>query len=206
MHSRAATFAGEYSWAMVASPPVRLETDGPVGVIVIDNPPVNASSIAVRAGLLDAVRRLCGDASLVAGVIIGAGKGFIAGADIKEFDKPAVEPGLSAVIAAIEDCSKPVVAAIHGVALGGGLELALGCDARIATRDAVVGLPEVTLGIIPGAGGTQRLPRLVGIAEGDRADRVRPAHRRARGGGARDHRRGSSTVTCAPRPWLTREA
>src|SRR5436190_17523318 len=82
--------------------PVRLETDGPVGIIVIDNPPVNASSIAVRAGLLDAVRRLCGEASLSAGVIIGAGKGFVAGADIKEFDKPPVEPGLSAVIAAIE--------------------------------------------------------------------------------------------------------
>src|SRR4249919_3709056 len=90
--------------------PVRLETDGPVGVIVIDNPPVNASSIAVRAGLLDAVQQLCGDASLVAGVIIGAGKGFMAGADIREFDKPPIEPGLSAVIAAVEACSKPVVA------------------------------------------------------------------------------------------------
>ena len=145
------------------APSVRVQREGGVGVIVIDNPPVNASSIAVRAELLDAVRRLCGDASLVAGVIIGAGRGFVAGADIKEFDKPAVEPGLSAVIAAIEDCSKPVVAAIHGVALGGGLELALGCDARLAARDALVGLPEVTLGIIPGAGGTQRLPRLVGI-------------------------------------------
>src|SRR3954451_15974758 len=128
--------------------PIRLETDGTIGVIVIDNPPVNASSIAVRAGLVDAVRRLCADASLNAGVIIGAGKGFVAGADIKEFDKPAVEPGLSQVIAAIEACAKPIVAAIHGVALGGGLELALGCDARIATPDAAVGLPEVTLGII----------------------------------------------------------
>lgn len=146
-----------------ASSPVRLESDGRVGVIVIDNPPVNASSAAVRAGLLGAAGRLAADATLVAGVIIGAGKGFVAGADIREFDKPPIEPGLSAVIAAIEDCPKPIVAAIHGVALGGGLELALGCDARIATDDAKVGLPEVTLGVIPGAGGTQRLPRLVGI-------------------------------------------
>jgi 3-hydroxyacyl-CoA dehydrogenase len=85
----------------ISLPPVRLETDGPIGVIVIDNPPVNASSIAVRAGLLDAVHRVGGDASLVACVIIGAGKVFMAGADIREFDKPPIEPGLSAVFAAI---------------------------------------------------------------------------------------------------------
>jgi 3-hydroxyacyl-CoA dehydrogenase len=97
-------------------------------------------------------------------VIIGAGKTFVAGADIREFDKPLRDPQVPAVIEAIEACAKPVVAAIRGAALGGGFELALGCDARIATPDAVVGLPEVTLGIIPGAGGTQRLPRLIGLA------------------------------------------
>ena len=144
--------------------PVRLERQGNVGVIVIDNPPVNASSAAVRAGLLDAVTAVAADRNVVAAVIIGAGKGFVGGADIREFDKPIQEPGLPSVIAAIEACPKPVVAAIHGVALGGGFELALGCDARIASPDAIVGLAEVTLGIIPGAGGTQRLPRLTGIA------------------------------------------
>ena len=97
-------------------------------------------------------------------MLIGAGKTFIAGSDMREFGAPIEQPSLPDVIAAIERCSKPVVAAIHGAALGGGFELALGCDARIATRDATVGLPEVTLGIIPGAGGTQRLPRLVGVA------------------------------------------
>ena len=143
---------------------VRLEREGNVGVIVIDNPPVNASSFAVRAGLLDAVTAVAADRDLVAAIVIGAGKGFVGGADIREFDKPVQDPDLPSVIAAIEACPTPVIAAIHGVALGGGFELALGCDARIASPDAIVGLPEVTLGMIPGAGGTQRLPRLTGIA------------------------------------------
>ena len=144
---------------------VRLERDGNVGVVVIDNPPVNAGSRAVRSGLLDAVRAISDAADIHAAVIIGAGNTFVAGSDIKEFGKPLEEPQLPSVIAAIEACAKPFVAAIHGASLGGGYELALGCDARVAAPGAVVGLPEVTLGMIPGAGGTQRLPRLVGLAK-----------------------------------------
>ena len=132
-------------------------------VITVSNPPINAGSIEVRQGLLDAISRLEENSEAHAGVIIGAGTTFIAGSDIKEFSLPLAEPHLPQVIAAIENCSKPVVCAIHGAALGGGFELALGCDARIAQEGSVVGLPEVTLGIIPGAGGTQRLPRLIGI-------------------------------------------
>ncbi|MBZ9719203.1 enoyl-CoA hydratase/isomerase family protein [Mesorhizobium sp. AD1-1] len=144
---------------------VRLRIDGDVGFILIDNPPVNAGSAGVRLGLRNAVRRLAADDGLVGGVIIGAGKTFMAGSDIREFGKPLQEPDLPSVILEIEQCRKPIVAAIDGVALGGGYELALACDGRLATREAVVGLPEVTLGMIPGAGGTQRLPRLVGIAQ-----------------------------------------
>ena len=143
--------------------PVQLQRDGDIAVIVIDNPPVNAGSAAVRQGLLNAVHTLRDDDTLQAAVLIGAGSTFMAGSDIREFGQPLAEPQLPAVIAAIEDCGKPVVAALHGAALGGGFELALGCDARVAAPGTVVGLPEVTLGIIPGAGGTQRLPRLVGL-------------------------------------------
>jgi len=143
---------------------VRVEREDSVAVLIIDNPPVNAASWEVRNGLLAAVQSACADPALRALVLIGAGRSFIAGADIREFDKPLRDPQMPAVIAAIEACDKPVVAAIHGAALGGGFELALGCDARIATAEALVGLPETTLGIIPGAGGTQRLPRLVGTA------------------------------------------
>ncbi|WP_395453726.1 3-hydroxyacyl-CoA dehydrogenase NAD-binding domain-containing protein (plasmid) [Azospirillum melinis] len=143
---------------------VRLERDGGVAVIVIDNPPVNAGSAAVRRGLLDAVATVAADPDLEAAVLIGAGKTFIAGSDLREFGQPLEEPQLPAVIAAIEACAKPVVAALHGAALGGGFELALGCDARVAAPGTRVGLPEVTLGMIPGAGGTQRLPRLVGVS------------------------------------------
>jgi len=142
---------------------VHLERDGDVAVVVIDNPPINAGSADVRRGLLEAIATVARDDGIVAAVLIGAGTTFIAGSDIREFGLPLAEPQLPAVIGAIETCPKPFVAALHGAALGGGFELALGCDARVAVAGTLVGLPEVTLGIIPGAGGTQRLPRLVGL-------------------------------------------
>jgi 3-hydroxyacyl-CoA dehydrogenase len=142
---------------------IRIERDGDIAVIVIDNPPINAGSAAVRRGLLAAVEEIGRDAAILAAVVIGAGKTFIAGSDLREFDLPLQDPQLPAVIAAIETCGKPVVAALHGAALGGGFELALGCDGRIALAGTMVGLPEVSLGIVPGAGGTQRLPRIVGV-------------------------------------------
>src|SRR6188768_2779646 len=142
---------------------VHMERDGDVAVIVIDNPPINAGSTEVRRGLLEAIEAVQRDDAIVAAVLIGAGTTFIAGSDIREFGQPLAEPQLPAVIAAIEACIKPFVAALHGAALGGGFELALGCDARVAAAGTLVGLPEVTLGIIPGAGGTQRLPRVVGV-------------------------------------------
>lgn len=135
-----------------------------IAVATIDNPPVNAASHGVRAGLADAVARLESDAGLAALVVICAGKGFVSGADIKEFGKPLQNPQLGEVTLALEGASKPVIAAIHGKALGGGLEIALACHYRVATPTAAIGLPEVKLGIIPGCGGTQRLPRLIGLA------------------------------------------
>jgi len=143
---------------------VRTEVINHILLIEINNPPINAGSLAVRSGLRDAIAQLAGAPDLHAGVIIGGGATFMAGSDLREFGQPLQEPQLPSVIAAIEACSKPVVAALHGAALGGGLELALGCDARIALAGTVLGLPEVTLGIIPGAGGTQRLPRRAGLA------------------------------------------
>ena len=142
---------------------VRSEAIGDVLLIEIDNPPINAGSLGVRQGLNAAIAQLEADPALRAAVIIGAGTTFVAGADLREFGQPLVEPQLPGVLAAIEACAKPVVAALHGAALGGGLELALACDARIALAGTVLGLPEVTLGIIPGAGGTQRLPRRTGL-------------------------------------------
>ena len=150
--------------ASQVSAKVHIKRDGAVAVVTIDNPPVNAGSLEVRQGLLDAIRAVIDDPQVSAAVIIGAGKTFVAGSDIREFGKPLQDPQLPAVIAAIEICPKPIVAAIHGACLGGGFELALGCDGRVAARGAIVGLPEVTLGMIPGAGGTQRVPRLAGIA------------------------------------------
>lgn len=150
--------------ASASRPVVRVERDGAVAVILIDNPPVNAGSQAVRAGLLAAIGAVSSEITVSAVVLMGDGASFIAGSDLKEFDLPLAEPHLPAVIRAIEECPKPVVAALHGAALGGGFELALGCDGRIAAPGTVVGLPEATLGMIPGAGGTQRLPRLAGVA------------------------------------------
>ena len=135
-----------------------------LAVLTIDNPPVNAAARQVRADLLHAFRALEEAAGLAGVVLSGANGNFVAGADIREFDKPPAEPHLADVVAAIEACRLPVVAAIDGAALGGGYELALGCDFRLATERSIVGLPEVTLGLIPGAGGTVRLPRLVGVA------------------------------------------
>lgn len=142
---------------------VIFESEGDVAVIVIDNPPVNAGSAAVRKGLVEAVRRLNASPDLKAAIVIGAGKTFISGSDIREFGKPIEPPLVPEVIAVIENSPKPIVAAISGAALGGGYEIALACDGRVALDSAVVGLPEVKLGLIPGAGGTQRLPRLVGM-------------------------------------------
>jgi len=142
---------------------VHVERDGNVAVLVIDNPPVNASSADVRRALLDAIGTVQSDFTIEAAVLIGAGNTFVAGSDIKEFGKPIPEPQLPVIQAAIRDCPTPFIAALHGAALGGGFELALSCDARIATPDVIVGFPEVSLGMIPGAGGTQYLPRLTGI-------------------------------------------
>jgi 3-hydroxyacyl-CoA dehydrogenase len=142
---------------------VGLEKRGSVGLIVVNYPPVNALSHAVRQGLVEAMDRALADAEVKAIVVVGGGRTFIAGADITEFGKPPKEPWLDKVIARFEESSKPVVAALHGTALGGGLEVALGCNYRIAARDAKCGLPEVKLGLLPGAGGTQRLPRVVGV-------------------------------------------
>ncbi|RAI32314.1 enoyl-CoA hydratase/isomerase family protein, partial [Rhodoplanes serenus] len=141
---------------------VRLERDGDVAVITIDNPPVNALKAEVRAGLLAAIAAVQDDSRIGAVVIRCAGRTFVAGADISELGKPAMQPYLPDVIEAIETCPKPVVAALHGTALGGGLEIALGCHYRVALAATRLGLPEIKLGLIPGAGGTQRLPRLVG--------------------------------------------
>jgi 3-hydroxyacyl-CoA dehydrogenase len=137
---------------------------GRSGLAIVDHPPVNALSQPVRAGLAEAIERLASDRALDALVIACAGKTFFSGADIKEFGQPLEPPFLRDVIASIEGEKKPVVAAIHGKALGGGLEVALGCHYRVAVHDAKLGLPEVRLGLIPGAGGTQRLPRLIGVA------------------------------------------
>jgi 3-hydroxyacyl-CoA dehydrogenase len=142
---------------------VRTEAIGDVLLIEIHNPPINAGSLGVRQGLMAAFDQLAADPALRAGVLIGGGSTFVAGSDLREFGQPLQEPQLPAVLAAIEACAKPVVAALHGAALGGGLELALACDARIALAGTALGLPEVTLGIIPGAGGTQRLPRRTGL-------------------------------------------
>ncbi|MAS40524.1 MAG: 3-hydroxyacyl-CoA dehydrogenase [Porticoccaceae bacterium] len=144
---------------------VSFTREGEIGVITVANPPVNALSQPVRAGLKAAVETGLADAGVQAMVLICDGATFIAGADIREFGKPLAEPSLVPVIDAMEAADKPIVAAIHGTALGGGLEVALGCHYRVAVPGARVGLPEVHLGLLPGAGGTQRLPRLVGAEQ-----------------------------------------
>ncbi|HUE13809.1 MAG TPA: enoyl-CoA hydratase/isomerase family protein, partial [Planctomycetaceae bacterium] len=147
---------------------VTLSKDGDVAVVTVNNPPVNALSPGVPEGILKHIQSAAGDPSVKAIVLIGGGKTFIAGADIKEFGKITSgkkkrDIGLYPTLLAIENCPKPVVCAIHGTAFGGGLEFAQACHYRVAAPNALVGQPEVKLGIIPGAAGTQRLPRLAGV-------------------------------------------
>ncbi|CAB3687514.1 Fatty acid oxidation complex subunit alpha [Achromobacter pulmonis] len=152
---------------MTASAPagaVHTRRDGDILVVTIDHPPVNALSADVRAGLARAIEQAQGEPQVRAVLLTGAGNNFIAGADIREFGKPPRPPALPDVCNQIEACAKPVVAALHGAALGGGLEVALAAHYRVALPGAKLGLPEVTLGLLPGAGGTQRTPRLIGAA------------------------------------------
>jgi 3-hydroxyacyl-CoA dehydrogenase len=149
----------------VAAAAVTLERRGAIAIIGIDNPPVNALGQAIRRGLIEKLAEAAADPGVEAVVVAGAGRAFSAGADITEFGKPPAAPELATVLRALDDSDKPIVAAIGGIALGGGLELALACHYRVAGEGARCGLPEVKLGLIPGAGGTQRLPRLVGVEQ-----------------------------------------
>jgi 3-hydroxyacyl-CoA dehydrogenase len=137
-------------------------TQGRIGILTVNNPPVNALAAAVRSGIKEGVEAFGADPNIEAIVLIGGGRTFIAGADIREFGKPPSGPSLNDVIAGMENCPKIIVAALHGTPLGGGLETALGAHYRVSVASTRVGLPEVHLGILPGAGGTQRLPRLTG--------------------------------------------
>ena len=161
------------------SSPVSYSREGRIAIITVDNPPVNALSLPVRAGLASAFNQLAADADALGAVLMCAGRTFIAGADITEFDKPIEEPWLPKVLTQIENSSKVVVAAIHGTALGGGLETAMSCHYRVASPTAQVGLPEVSLGLLPGATGTQRLPRLIGVQAALDAMTVSYTHLRA---------------------------
>ncbi|KZC97595.1 MULTISPECIES: 3-hydroxyacyl-CoA dehydrogenase NAD-binding domain-containing protein [unclassified Thalassospira] len=144
---------------------VTLTLENAIAVITVNNPPINATSHAVRSGIVDALDQIDANDDIRAAILICDGKTFIAGADVSEFGQPPKTPILPDVIKRIEAATKPVIAAIHGHALGGGLEVALGCQYRIADSTAKLGLPEVNLGLIPGAGGTVRLPRLVAVSE-----------------------------------------
>ena len=149
--------------APTTTSPISTRKHGDVLIVLSNNPPVNALSTAVRQGLVDAIEQAEADDSVHAVVITCEGNTFFAGADITEFGKPPQQPWLPAVVDRIEACTKPVVAAIHGTALGGGLEVALSCHYRVAVPSAKMGTPEVKLGLLPGAGGTQRLPRVAGV-------------------------------------------
>ena len=141
---------------------VHYEVRGNVALMTIDNPPVNPLSSGVRQGLHDGLTQALADDAVAAIVLTGAGRAFIAGADISEFGGKSEGPSLGDCLAAMDNSSKPIVAAINGTAFGGGLEVALCCHYRVIAPSAPVGLPEVKLGLLPGAGGTQRLPRLIG--------------------------------------------
>src|SRR5207247_8989153 len=142
---------------------VDLDRRGRVAVLTVNNPPVNALSQHVRQGLYEGLKQAISDSAVQAIVIVCAGRTFIAGADITEFGKPPADPSLHTVLDIIEASPKPVVAAIHGTAMGGALEVTLAGHYRVCVKDARFGLPEVKLGLLPGAGGTQRLPRVVGV-------------------------------------------
>ena len=144
---------------------ITVERDAEIAVLTIDNPPINALAHRVRSALLEAVQAAERASDVRAIVIRGAGAHFVAGADIREFDAEPRAPLLNDVLTAVEACSKPIVAALHGAVLGGGLELALACHGRIGADGASLGMPEIRLGLLPGSGGTQRLPRLIGIEE-----------------------------------------
>ncbi len=143
---------------------VSLKVEGAIGYVVVDNPPVNALGQAVREGIAGGIRAADADAAVQAVVIVAKGRTFPAGADITEFGKPPMPPSLPEVCQVVEDCSKPVIAALHGTALGGGLEIALSAHYRIADAAAKIGLPEINLGLLPGASGTQRMPRITRAA------------------------------------------
>jgi 3-hydroxyacyl-CoA dehydrogenase len=151
---------------MSALQTARIERIGAIGLIALNNPPVNATSHALRAGLLAAFHQLAADPDITVIAIYGHGNAFIAGADIKEFGQTPREPMLPAICSALEMSEKPVIAVMHGPTLGGGLEVAISTHYRVALPGAITGFPEVTLGLIPGAGGTQRAPRLIGLAAG----------------------------------------
>src|SRR6476659_10471020 len=147
--------------------PISTSKHGDVMIVLANNPPVSALGAAVRKGLVDAIEQAEADDNVKAVVVACEGQTFFAGADVSEFGTPKAfeQPMLPQVVDIIEGCSKPVVAAIHGTALGGGLEVALACHYRVADPSAKLGVPEVKLGLLPGAGGTQRLPRVAGVAK-----------------------------------------
>ena len=144
---------------------VTTEKRGAITVVVMNNPPVNGLGYDLRVGVVEAVEAAMADAAVKAVVLTGTGKSFSGGADIREFTSPksGMAPNLRAIIAMFDNCQKPIVAAINGVCMGGGLELALACHYRVGQPNAPIALPEVKIGLLPGAGGTQRLPRLIGL-------------------------------------------
>ena len=162
--------------------PVQAQVRSGVALLTVNAPPVNALSHSVRVALCEALRAAIADESVVAVVLTGANRTFVAGADLSELSAPLASPDIRELFAAVDACPKPVVAALGGMALGGGLELALCCDRRVASPRAAVGLPEVTLGLLPGGGGTQRLPRLIGLEAAAKlilSGRILPAARAA---------------------------
>ena len=172
----------------------RYELHGEVAVITLDNPPVNGLGYALRSGISEGLQRAQDDAAVRAIILIATANGFSGGADVKEFGTPlaSAAPSLRALVSELEESSKPVIAAIAGIAMGGGLELALGCHYRVVVRDARIALPEVKLGLLPGAAGTQRLPRVIGL---ERALNARAGRTAAPAGGSFDAYNPCTTVS-----------